>query len=85
LSIQQAKLFEGILHDYLEPFKSESEWFTDSNARKLNHHVSAAVAVIRSIFQSFGYRSNFVRIDLEGCKPVLLPDGSVSHVICASE
>lgn len=80
LSVEQAQLFEVMLHEHLKDYKARGEWFTHPNVRHFHKALNSKLQEIFDLFHTFGYEPDFERIDLDGYRPVLHANGYVSHV-----
>lgn len=81
LSVEQAKLFERMLHDYLHFCRTRGEWFSHTNAKHFSKILKSKLDEIARLFYTFGYEPEFERIELDGDRPVLYQNGYISHVI----
>ena len=83
LNLEQARLFEGMIHKHVHEFraKQKSEWFTDPNLNRLATQIRAKVNEISNLFQSFGYTIQLQGIEQSGPYPVLHPNGYIDYVI----
>ncbi len=80
LSAEQARLFERMFHTHLHSFRSKSdgEWFTDPNAKRLYNAVSNKMDEIFSIFHTFDYEIDLKKVEMDGPLPLLRSDGFIS-------
>jgi len=87
LNVEQAVLFEKMLHRHLTEFrsKSKSEWFTDPNLTRLSNNIQAKVDEILEAARTFGYIIQLQAIDGSGPYPVLHPNGYINYVVDPSE
>lgn len=83
LNLEQARLFEGMLHKHLNDFraKQKSEWFTDPNLNRLSVQIRAKVNEMLALANSFGYVIQLQGIERAGPYPVLYPNGYVDYVV----
>ncbi len=87
LSVDQAVLFEKMLHKHLTQFRSKrkSEWFTDPNFTRLWNHVKTKTDEILELGRTFGYIIQLQATDRSGPYPVLHPNGYIDYVVDPSE
>lgn len=83
LTPTQAKLFERLFHEHLQDYRSRGEWFTHANAKHLYKVLHSKMSDIFMLFRTFGYQTELERIEMDGDRPVLFPNGFVSHVVHA--
>lgn len=81
LTVKQAKLVERMFHAHMRDCQSRGEWFTHINASHLHKLLRSKMQEIISLFHTFGYRAELKKIELEGDRPALYPNGIVSHVV----
>ena len=55
LSVVQAKLFEGMFHDYLRKYQTRGGWFTHPNVRHWTKALQFKLREILTLFNTFGY------------------------------
>lgn len=87
LNVEQAALFEKMLHTHLSEFRSKkkSEWFTDPNLTRLSNHVQIKVEEILKLARTFGYIIELQAIDRSGPYPVLHPNGYINYIVDPTE
>lgn len=80
LSVEQARLFETMLHEHLKDYRARGEWFTHLNVKHLGKKLGSKVQEIFDLFRVFGYEPCLEQIDLDGFRPVLYENGYISHL-----
>ncbi len=80
LNVEQAQLFEAMLHEHLKNYKARGEWFTHPNVKHFNKALGSKVQEIFNLFRTFGYEPYLEWLDLDGYRPVLYKNGYVSHL-----
>lgn len=85
LSVEQAKLFESMLHDHLHFCRTRGEWFSHTNAKHFHRVLQDKLEEIYTLFYTFGYQPEFERIELDGDRPVLHHNGYISHVTAGKD
>lgn len=83
LNLEQARLFEGMLHKHLNDYraKRKSEWFTDPNLNRLSNQIRTKVNEIITLANSFGYDIQMQGVERSGPYPVLYPNGYIDYVV----
>lgn len=87
LNVQQAKLFEKMLHQHLISLqaKHRSEWFTHPNLNHLSNNIRSKVDEIVQLALTFGYTLELQNIHRPGPYPVLHPNGYIDYVVDPSK
>lgn len=80
LCAEQAKLFERMLHDHFQFYRTRGEWFSHANAKHFYGVLQDKLEEIYTLFFTFGYQPEFETIELDGDRPVLYHNGFISHV-----
>ena len=85
LNEKQASIFERMLHQHLEYYKTRGEWFSHANVKHLQRVLEHKLEEILFLFYTFGFKPHFEKILLSGHRPVLHQNGFLSHVISTKE
>lgn len=80
LTIEQAKVFESMLHSHLQKYRTKGEWFSHTNAKHLYRIIGAEVRALIVVFRTFGYENDLRQIDLDGKRPVLYDNGLIFYI-----
>ena len=83
LNKQQAKLFEKMLHNHLQSFrtKPKGEWFADPNFFRLNNAIKSKVDEIVLLAETFGYNFELQEINRPGPYPILHDNGYIKAIV----
>ena len=81
LDVEQAKVFESMLHSHLQKVRAKGEWFSHNNVKHLYRTIGAEVEMLLALFKTFGYETELQQIDLRGRQPVLYDNGIFSHSV----
>lgn len=85
LSVEQARLFERMLHDHFYFCRTRGEWFSHANVKHFYKVLQDKLEEIYTIFYTFGYQPDFETIGLDGDRPVLHHNGYISHVTAGKD